>query len=88
LNLCFIAFKQVQAMYFFLIPFSLFIEIYSSLSRRKFPIIPTTGIRRQLLDLLRRFHRQTTAKPGKSAKFAVQREKPGTLPVWEDWLPF
>jgi hypothetical protein len=75
-------------MYLFLILFSRFVEIYSCLGGREFPIIPTTGILWQAIDLLRGFPRQTAATSGKSAKFPVRREKPGTLPVAEDWLPF
>ena len=79
----------------FLILFLCMVEIYSRLggckfpiSSDKFPISMTTGIRRQAIDLRSHFRGQMAAAPGKLAKFPVRREKPGTLPVPEDWLPF
>src|SRR6266851_9001971 len=57
---------------------SRFGEFNSRLGRCKFPFSAATGIRSQGLDLLLRFCNQTAVAGGKSTKFPVQREKPGS----------
>jgi len=59
---------------------SRFGEINSRLGRCEFPFRVATGICRQRLDLARRFHGEMAVPRGKSAKFPVQREKPGVRP--------
>ena len=63
-------------------------ENYSRLGGQKFPVRAATGIGSQVLGLQRRFDDPVAAITGKSKKFPVRREKPGTLPATEDWLPF
>jgi len=68
--------------------YSRLVEIYSRLRGRKFPIKPITGICSQVIGLSSGFHGAAAVITGKSKKFPVRREKPGTLVTTEDWLPF
>jgi hypothetical protein len=58
---------------------SRFGEFNSRLGQCEFPVRPATGIRWQQLDLACSFGGQRWVLSGKSAKFPVQREKPGML---------
>jgi hypothetical protein len=69
---------DVQARRFFAIN-SRFGEFNSRLGRREFPVRSATGIGSQAIDLLCRFFGQAALMWGKSKKFPVRREKPGTL---------
>src|SRR5215468_1989203 len=57
---------------------SRFRRINSRLGRRKFPVSRVTGIGSQDIDLLCDFLGRTAQITGKSKKFPVPREKPGT----------
>jgi hypothetical protein len=77
-----------RAMCLFLILFSRFVEIYSRLGGREFPIKAITGICSQVLGWTGHFSRSAGAIREGSKKFPVRRQKPATLPATEDWLPF